>query len=207
MTGLFLSLICAYFIGSIPTSYIFAKFLKKIDIREHGSGNVGATNVFRTVGKMPAILVLFIDVFKGSFAVWFLPRIFLNNTIGMELGLEFYQILLGLSVISGHVFNVFLKFKGGKGVATTAGVLLVLSPKILAGSAIVWVLVFYGISIVSVASIMASVFLPIFACIFYRSFSQPLHMVLFTALLCLAGTYKHKENIKRLMRGEEKKLF
>ena len=142
MASLFVSLILAYLIGAIPTSFIFAKFFKKIDIRKHGSGNVGATNVFRVVGKAPALIVLFIDIFKGSFVVWFLPVIFLNNTIGVELGLEFYQILLGLAVITGHIFNVFLKFKGGKGGATTTGVLLIIAPKVLFGSLVVWVSIF-----------------------------------------------------------------
>jgi glycerol-3-phosphate acyltransferase PlsY len=203
MIKLLISLVLAYSIGSIPTSYIFGKFLKKVDIRKHGSGNVGATNIFRVVGKLPALAVLLLDIFKGSFAVFFLPEIFFNNTIGVTMGFEIYQILLGLFVIAGHVFSVFLKFKGGKGVATTAGVLLVLAPKVLIASLIIWILVFLAFRVVSVASIIASIFLPIFAIIF----GSPIYLVLFTVLLCIFGTYKHKANIKRLIRGEEKKLF
>jgi len=203
MFSFFISLILAYFIGSIPTSYIFAKVLKKIDIREHGSGNVGATNVFRTVGKIPAVLVLFIDIMKGILTLTVLPDIFFNNTIGVNLGLDLYKILLGVAVITGHVYSVFLKFKGGKGVATTAGVFLILAPKALAGSFIIWVIIFFVFKIVSVASIIASIFLPIFAILFYQS----IYLVIFTALLCLVGTYKHKANIRRLVRGEEKKLI
>ncbi|UCD54926.1 MAG: glycerol-3-phosphate 1-O-acyltransferase PlsY [Candidatus Omnitrophota bacterium] len=203
MINLSISLILAYLIGSIPTSFIFGKILKNIDIRKHGSGNVGATNVFRVAGKIPALIVLLLDIFKGSFAVLFLPEVFFNNAIGITIGFEVYQILLGLFVISGHVWSVFLKFKGGKGVATTAGVILVLAPKILIGSLFIWILVFLAFRIVSVASITASIFLPIFAIIFHR----PIYMVLFCVLLCIFGTYKHKSNIKRLIRGEEKKLF
>jgi len=203
MIRLLISLILAYLIGSIPTSFIFGRILKKIDIRKHGSGNVGATNVFRAVGKIPALIVLLLDIFKGGFVVFFLPDVFFNNTIGVTMGFEIYQILLGLFVIAGHVFSVFLKFKGGKGVATTAGVLLILAPKVLIASLFIWILVFFAFRIVSVASITASIFLPIFAIILHR----PIHLVLFSVLLCIFGAYKHKPNIKRLIRGEEKKLF
>ena len=203
MLGLIISLILAYLIGSVPTSYIFAKLLKKVDIRQHGSGNVGATNVFRVVGKGPAIFVLVLDILKGVFACVFIPYILLNNTIGVTLGLDGYQILLGIAVISGHVWSVFLKFKGGKGVATTAGVVMVLAPGILTMCLVIWAIVFAIFRIVSMASIIAALFLPIFSVIFYRS----IYFVLFAVLLALAGIYKHKANIKRLLRGEEKKLF
>lgn len=203
MLSLLVSLIIAYLIGSIPTSFIFAKILKKIDIREYGSRNVGATNVFRVVGKIPALIVLLLDIFKGVISVAFLPGIFFNNTIEFSIGLEPYRILLGLFVISGHVWSVFLKFRGGKGVATSAGVLMVLAPKVLIGSAAMWALVFLIFRIVSVASITSAVFLPIFAIIF----QQPLSLIIFCVLLCIMGTFKHKDNIRRLLRGEEKKLF
>ncbi|OGW75246.1 MAG: acyl-phosphate glycerol 3-phosphate acyltransferase [Omnitrophica bacterium RBG_13_46_9] len=203
MVNLMLSLLSAYLIGSIPTSFIFTKIFKRVDIREHGSGNVGATNVFRVVGKAPAILVLFIDIFKGYASVAFLPNIFFNNTIGVTFGLELYRIVLGVCAISGHIWSVFLKFKGGKGVATTAGVLIILAPKVLIASAIVWIIVFVPFRIVSVASIVSSIFLPVFAILFH----QPISIVIFVALLCVAGTYKHKANIKRLIRGEERRLF
>jgi len=203
MVNLAVSLILAYLIGCIPTSLIFAKILKGKDIRRHGSGNVGATNVFRVVGKIPALFVLLLDVFKGSFAVFFLPGIFFNNTIGMTTGLELYGILLGLSVISGHVWNVFLGLKGGKGVATTAGVLLILAPNVLIASVFMWIFVFFMFRIVSVASIASAIFLPVFAILFRHS----TYLVLFCAFLSVMGAYKHKENIRRLLRGEEKKLF
>lgn len=203
MINLLVSLILAYLIGSIPTSFIFGKLLRGVDVRQEGSGNVGATNVFRVVGKVPAIIVLLLDIFKGAMCVAFLPDIFFNNMIGITLGLEFYKILLGASAIAGHVFSVFLKLKGGKGVATTAGVLLVLAPKIFILSMSVWIIVFVIFRIVSVASIVSSMLLPVFAIIFHRS----IYLVLFCILLCVMGTYKHKANIRRLIRGEEKKLF
>lgn len=203
MLNLALSLILAYLIGSIPTSFIFAKVLKGTDIRKHGSGNVGATNVFRVVGKLPAVIVLLLDIFKGVFSVLFLSNVFFNNTIGITVGLGVYKILLGACAIAGHAWSVFLKFKGGKGVATTAGVIFVLAPQVLIASFIVWVGVFSVLRIVSVASIISSMFLPIFGIIF----GQPLSNILFYVFLCIIGTYKHKSNIRRLVRGEEKRLF
>jgi len=203
MINLFLSLGLAYLIGSIPTSFIFTKIFTKLDIRKHGSGNVGATNVFRVVGKVPAIMVLVLDILKGVIAVTVIPDFLFNNDIGVMMGLDLFKILLGMGAISGHVWSVFLKFKGGKGVATTAGVLLIIAPKILAGSALIWVVIFVIFRIVSIASIAASIFIPIFSIIFYQSFS----LVVFSIFLGIFGTYKHKANIKRLFRGEEKKLF
>lgn len=203
MVNLFVSLACAYLIGAIPTSYIFGKALKGIDIREHGSGNVGATNVFRVVGKTPGIIVLILDALKGVVAVLLLPSIFFNNAIGVNLGLENYKILLGICAISGHVWTVFLKFKGGKGVATTAGVMIALAPKVVAGSVVIWAIIFGVFKIVSVASIIAAIFLPVFALIFHKS----IYIVLFCVLICIVGTYKHKANIRRLLRGEEKRLI
>lgn len=202
MLNLIISIVLAYLIGSVPTSFIFGKLLKGIDIREHGSGNVGATNVFRVIGKVPAFAVLFIDILKGTIAVIVIPQIFLNNFIGVNLGLEIYKIILGIFAISGHVWSVFLNFKGGKGVATTAGVMIALSPAIVAGSVVIWIIIFSMFRIVSVASIIASIFLPIFGIIFQKSFT----LIIFTVVLCIVGTYKHKENIKRLIRGEEKRI-
>ena len=203
MVNLLISLILAYLIGSIPTSYMVAKVFKKKDIRREGSGNVGATNVFRVVGKLPAVFVLLFDVFKGVACVAFLPEIFFNNTIGITMGLGPYKMLLGACVIAGHVWSAFLKLRGGKGVATTAGVLLLLAPKVLIGSLVIWGIVFSVSRVVSVASITAAIFLPVFAIIF----NQPIHLVLFAALLCIMATYKHKANIRRLLRGQERKLF
>jgi glycerol-3-phosphate acyltransferase PlsY len=203
MIGLAGSLVLAYLIGSVPTSFIFGKLLKKVDIRKHGSGNVGATNVFRVVGKAPAVAALLVDILKGAVSVLVLPEIFFNNSIGITLGLNFYKILLGASAIAGHVWSAFLNFKGGKGVATTAGVLLVLAPKVLAGGLIVWGIVFSLFRVVSIASITSSMFLPVFGIIF----QEPIHNVLFYVFLCIMGAYKHKKNIRRILRGEEKRLF
>jgi len=203
MTGLIASLVLSYLLGSLPTSYIAARLLKGLDIREAGSKNVGATNVFRVVGRVPALIVLFIDIAKGFAAVALLPGLFLNNFIGVRLGFELYQILIGTCAVAGHVWNPFLKFRGGKGVATTAGALLAISPDVAAASFIVWCAAFGILRIVSVASIAAAIALPISAVFFNRS----IYLVLFCVILCVIGTYKHKPNIRRLLKGEEKRLF
>ncbi|MCQ9206411.1 MAG: glycerol-3-phosphate 1-O-acyltransferase PlsY [Omnitrophica bacterium] len=203
MIAFVVSLFFAYLVGSIPTSFIFGKLLKKVDITKHGSGNAGATNVFRVVGKIPAVIVLALDIFKGIFSVAFLPYIFFNNYIGITMGFGVYKILLGAAVITGHVWSVFLKGKGGKGVATTAGVLMVLAPKVFTASLGVWLITFSLFRVISVASVTASVFLPIAAILF----RLPMHNVLFFVFLCILSTYKHKANIRRLLRGEEKRLF
>ena len=153
--GLFL----AYFLGAIPTAYLAGRWCKGIDIREHGSKNVGATNVFRVLGKGPGVIVLFIDILKGVLAVVAIPFI---------LGLQpiIYFILFGLAVVCGHNWTIFLKFKGGKGVATSLGVLIGLTMTIASMRLIVvlcvliWLGVFVGFGYVSLASIVAVFFLP-----------------------------------------------
>ena len=194
------AIILAYLIGTIPTSYILAMALKGVDIRKHGSGNVGATNVLRTVGKLPAILALVIDILKGVAAVTILSKFFYNSNIGINY--ESFRIILGFAAISGHIWNVFLNFKGGKGVATSIGVLFILSPKALLIWALVWFITVVITKYVSLGSIIASISLPISIAIMGMS----IQMVLFTITLCIINTYKHKSNIIRLINSEESKI-
>jgi len=198
-----LALILAYLLGSIPTAYIFGRVLKNIDIREHGSGNVGATNVFRTVGKVPGIIALAIDALKGVIAVTLLPFI-LERILGRPLDSFNFNILilLGAAAIAGHVWTVFLRFKGGKGVATTAGVMAGLSPWVFIVCLMVWVIIFAIWRFVSLASIFAATSLPIFAVIL----GKDLYFVVFCSVLCIIGVYNHRSNIKRLLNGTEKKI-
>jgi len=125
---LFLGFIAAYIIGSVPTAYIFGRVLKGIDIREYGSGNVGATNVFRVIGKGPGIIALIIDIMKGFISATYLASGFMY--LAPVTRPELYRILVGLSVIAGHNWTILLRFKGGKGVAASAGVVIGLIPKI-----------------------------------------------------------------------------
>ncbi|MFH1799071.1 MAG: glycerol-3-phosphate 1-O-acyltransferase PlsY [Candidatus Omnitrophota bacterium] len=197
----FLLVFTAYILGSIPTAYIFGKVLKGIDIRKVGSGNVGATNAARSIGKKAGIVVLIIDFLKGLAAItvipmafqWIFPNVSLPDNI---------SIFLAVAVISGHIWTVFLKFKGGKGVATTAGVMTGLAPGIFLGALAVWVIVFSVRRYVSLASILAAVTLPILSALTGKA----IEFTLFCAVLCLIGVYSHRSNIKRLIQGTEKKL-
>ena len=197
---LFLGFVAAYMIGSIPTAYIFGRVLKGIDIREYGSGNVGATNVFRVIGKVPGIIALTIDIIKGFVCATYIASGFMY--LAPVTRPELYRILVGLCAIAGHNWTVFLKFKGGKGVAASAGVVIGLIPKIFWLGFLVWLITFFITGFVSLGSIIAVISIPIFT----LAFGEPAEIVVFMCLLCLIIVYKHKPNIRRLARGEEKRI-
>ncbi len=204
---LILAIIASYLLGSVPVGYIVARYLKGIDIRRYGSGNLGATNVFREVSPAAGLVVLILDILKGLIPVVVFGDFVLGNFAHLDDVLV--RLFLGLAAVCGHNWTVFLKFKGGKGVATTAGALLGLSIKIPSLGLIVglclglWVLVLLTSGFVSLASIVAACALPIFMVIF----NQPLRLVIFAIVVCLFGIFRHKSNIRRMLRGEEKKLF
>lgn len=204
---LILALVLSYLLGSIPIGYILSRALKGIDIRKHGSGNFGATNVFRVVSPWAGIVVLVLDALKGALPVTVLGDFLIQSSPGLDEVLV--RLLLGVAAVCGHNWTVFLKFKGGKGVATSAGALLGLSFKIpqlglIAGLCLgVWILVLLTTGFVSLASIVASIALPLFM----LSFGQPLKLIIFSVALCLFVVYRHKSNIGRLLRKEEKKAF
>ncbi len=191
------SIMLAYIIGSFPTSYVMARMVKGIDIMEVGSKNAGATNVLRSVGKLPALITLIIDVLKGVIAVTIVTNFFYQFDIDLQY--DAYRGIMALTVVCGHIWSVFLKFKGGKGVATTIGVAIALTPFALIPSAIVWFLVFYVTSYVSLASIMALLLFPAIACIL----KYPFYIILSSVVICSISIYKHRENITRLVRGQE----
>lgn len=197
---LIVAIILAYLIGSFPTSFILTKFLKGIDIRQVGSGNAGATNVLRAAGKLPALVTLIVDVLKGVFVVTIFSAFFYS--FEENLLYEFYRPMMGLVVVCGHIWPIFLNFRGGKGVATTLGVGIGLTPIVLLPSAIIWAAVFFMSNYVSLASIIALASFPVFAAIF----NKPIYLVFFSSVICLISIFKHKDNIKRLLRGEEHKV-
>jgi len=197
---LFLGILCAYIIGSIPTAYIFGRVLKGVDIRKFGSGNIGATNTFRTIGRVPGIVVLVIDILKGFVCATYIANFFMF--ISPAPRPELYKVLTGLAAIAGHNWTIFLRFKGGKGVATSAGVVIGLVPGIFWLGFLAWVIVFSITGYVSLASIIASISVPIFTLVF----SEPTELIIFTSLLCLIIVYRHRSNIRRLSKGEEKRI-
>lgn len=195
-----LSAISAYLVGSFPTSYLVTRMVKGIDIRQEGSKNAGATNVFRVVGKLPALATLIVDIVKGAIAVTVLAGFFYSFLPDMDY--NFYQPFMGLMAICGHIWPVFLKFRGGKGVATTLGVAMVLAPMVLLPSFIIWLIIFFLTNYVSLASILSLLSFPITASIFRCNF----YTILVSSIICAIVIYKHKENIKRLLKGEEHKV-
>jgi glycerol-3-phosphate acyltransferase PlsY len=179
-------------------SLLIAKYFRGIDIREHGSGNVGATNVYRTAGKITGAAALLLDAGKGIFAVTVIAKIFIGAA---NIDHETFVYILGLAVIVGHIWSVFLKFKGGKGIATSTGVLLIIAPKIIFLSFLVWIAVFAIMRYVSFASIISALSFPIFS-YFYGTEK----LTIFGAILCLITVLKHKSNIERLISGNEHKF-
>ncbi len=191
----------SYVLGSIPTAYIAGKFYKGIDIREHGSRNVGATNVFRVLGKTPGIIVLCVDILKGVLAV-----ALVSSLLGLNENI--FYILFGLASVCGHNWTLFLNFKGGKGVATSLGVLIGLTIKVssiravLALSLLIWSIVFAGFGYVSLASIVSVIFLPILMLVFTSSFE----LIVLGVVFCVFVVIRHRPNIQRLLDGKESKV-
>jgi glycerol-3-phosphate acyltransferase PlsY len=190
--------LCAYLLGSIPTGYLAGR-LRGIDIRQSGSGNIGATNVFRVLGKPAGIVVLIIDALKGYAAcAWVADLVMHWLPAGIGEG-DALRIIAGLAAILGHNFTCWLKFRGGKGIATSAGVLAALVPGALSIILCLWMSVFAVTRYVSLASISASFALP-FATWITR---QNISLTLVTGAMAALAIYKHRSNIQRLLQGTE----
>ena len=196
--------VAAYLLGSIPTGFLVAK-AKGIDIRKTGSGNIGATNAMRVLGKPAGIFVLLADAAKGFAACTWLVN-FLTSFIKFDFSLEqiaWLQILAGIFAVLGHNYTCWLKFKGGKGIATTAGVYLALAPWALLVALAVFILAILVTKYVSVGSIAGAIALP--AMVWVMTPHNLFFGIVTTALGALA-IYKHKSNIQRLLAGTENRL-
>ena len=196
-----LTAVAAYLLGSIPTGFLVAR-ARGVDLRRVGSGNIGATNAMRVLGKPAGILVLLVDAAKGWCAVWVAAWIF-KNFGASEDSLESGRILAGVFAVLGHNYTCWLKFKGGKGIATTAGVYLALAPFALGMAFAVFVVVVLLTRYVSVGSMAGAVALP--ATVWIQQPHQVLLGGVTTALGALA-IYKHQSNIRRLLAGTENRL-
>ena len=192
--------LAAYLLGSIPTGYLVAR-AKGIDIRTVGSGNIGATNAMRVLGKPAGIFVLLMDALKGYLAVWLCHRILANMEAEASV-IATSRIIAGISVILGHNYTCWLKFKGGKGIATTAGVYLALAPGALGIAILVFAVAVVVTRYVSVGSIAGAIALPI--AVWVTRENMLLRVVTF-AISALA-IYKHRSNIQRLMAGTENRI-
>ena len=189
----FLASIVAYLIGSIPNGLIIGKLFWQIDLREHGSKNIGATNAYRTLGAKPAALIFIMDLLKGIIGVW------LGSYM---IGTPFAMILGGIAAIIGHNWSAFLKFTGGKGVATGLGVIAMIMPQATIVVFVTWLIIVYVTKYVSLASIVAAMMVPI--CSYF--FNEPLEYLCFSILAAVFVIYRHKSNVHRLINGNESKI-
>lgn len=195
--------VLAYILGSIPTAIWAGRVFRGIDIREHGSGNAGAANAIRVLGWKTGVPVLIVDMFKGWLSAM-LP-LFLNLAEPDSALLTNLQIGTGVTAIIGHVFPLFANFRGGKGVATIAGVLLAIHPLLTLSCLGIFLIVILITRIVSVSSMSAGIAFPI---LLFTLFETPsLFFKLFSVFVAVALLITHRNNIRRLLKGEEKKFF
>ena len=193
MTAYILAAVIAYLIGSIPSGLILGKLFWHTDLREHGSHNIGATNAWRTLGKGAGIAVFIADSLKGQAGV----------SVGLVLaGTPLAAVLGGLFAIIGHSFSLFLRLRGGKGVATSLGVLTMLMGNVTLIVFAVWFAIVYMTRYVSLGSVVAGFLTPILAALF----AYPMEYILFTVIAAILVIVRHRENIKRLMNGTENKI-
>ena len=193
----------AYLLGSIPTAVWVGKRFFGLDVREHGSKNAGATNTFRVLGKKPGIIVLLVDVLKGLLAV-LLPQLLLPSEIHYN-ELVNIKITAAIFVILGHVFPLFARFKGGKGVATSLGVIFALHPPAAFICLGIFLFVFLISHFVSLGAIITAVCFPILIILVFKETSFSL--IVFAIVIGVAVVVTHKKNIKRLIDGCENKMY
>ena len=200
MRSAILWMIVSYFLGSIPTGYIAARLVKGVDIRTVGSGNIGATNVKRAMGQNWAILVSIVDMLKGALAL------LITATSAVPGPTPWLLSLAGFAAVMGHNYPIWLKFNGGKGVATTYGVVFFLKPyesfaiALLSGA--IWYAVMKGTRYVSLASIISLLVLPLF----FWMLELPFPFIAVSFVLAVFSIYRHKSNIDRLAHGKESQV-
>ena len=196
MTLVFFILLISYLLGSFPSGFLYAKNLKGIDLRYVGSGSTGATNVLRNIGKWPALIVFILDVLKGFIAVK-IAYFFLSDNI--------FQVLAGLFAITGHIWPIWLKGKGGKAVATGLGMFIALSWKVGLASFGTFLIMISLTKIVSLSSITAAILLPIYMFKYIGTFNDP--YTIFSFIVAIIVIWKHRSNINRILKGEEPKII
>lgn len=198
-------LVFGYAVGSVPSGYLAGK-VSGVDVRRHGSGNIGATNVLRVLGKPWGMAVFLADALKGFLAVWIASNM-VARTAGASDYAEFYSILAGAACVIGHSFPVWLGFKGGKGVATSAGAIFGVMPIAAITIFLVWLLVFLTTRYVSVASIIAALALPLTVGALVRMrMTQGVMLLYFSAAMTVLVVWRHRSNISRLLNGTEQRF-
>jgi glycerol-3-phosphate acyltransferase PlsY len=205
----------SYIVGSIPTSVMLSKWRHGFDIRSKGSGNAGGTNVFRVLGWKSGVFIIIVDALKGVLATTVIARLFWDPTLPFYNHTPFddftiIQMICGGAAIIGHVWTMFAGFKGGKGIATGAGMLIGIAPTEFAVSVAVFLIFFFAFRYVSLGSIMAAASFPLSLIIRYNILSDEIHsyktLVFFSTGIALFLIYSHRANIKRLIEGTERKI-
>lgn len=195
-----LMLILSYLIGAIPNGYVIGKIFFKKDIREFGSGNTGATNSFRVLGKPAGFIVTFLDIFKGFITVFF-PLWFSVHAQGPISTFFTHGLIVGIFAIIGHVYPIYLKFKGGKAVATSAGVVLGVNPILLLILAVIFFGILYLTKYVSLSSIIAAI-----SCVIGSLIIHDYILFGMSAFVSIILIFRHRSNIIRIFKGEEPKI-
>ena len=190
-------LFLGYLFGSFPSGYLAGRIVKGIDIRSLGSGSTGATNVLRHIGKRAAITVFLLDVFKGVISILLAKYFLLNDS---------WQVAIGLSTLIGHIWPVWLNWRGGKAVATGLGIFLGLSWQVGLATLGVFILMITLFRIVSLASVSAALALPFIMFISFKTSSISLPFLVISLLAMTLVIWRHRENIHRLMKGKEPKI-
>lgn len=193
--------VVAYVVGSIPFSVIWGRRFFGTDVRAHGSGNAGATNVLRTLGWKAALPVALLDIAKGSLAVFL--GMWIVGGSAPELVVQVVKVVASVSAVLGHSYSPFLKFAGGKGVATMAGALIVVTPLVLVPAVGVWLIVTLATRYVSLGSVLAAVSYPVWVWVFYAEDGV---LIVFALLVAALVVFRHRSNIARLMAGTERKV-
>lgn len=200
MMMIVLMLILSYLIGAIPNGYVIGKVFFKKDIREFGSGNTGATNSFRVLGKPAGFIVTFLDIFKGFITVFF-PLWFPVHAQGPISTFFTHGLIVGIFAIIGHVYPIYLKFKGGKAVATSAGVVLGVNPILLLILAVIFFGILYLTKYVSLSSIIAAI-----SCVIGSLIIHDYILFGMSAFVSIILIFRHRSNIVRIFKGEEPKI-
>ncbi|MBU1099875.1 MAG: glycerol-3-phosphate 1-O-acyltransferase PlsY [Bacteroidetes bacterium] len=214
MFNLFFVAILSYFVGSIPSGLIIGRFIKGIDIRDHGSGNMGATNVFRVVGKKYGLLVVILDALKGAIAVVLISRLYFGSFPFTNItpfdDFTLVQIICGLTAVVGHIWTVFAGFRGGKGIATALGFLITLITIDMLVALAVFILVVSISRYISLGSILAAISVPLILIVRTNIFNVEIegyHTILpFCVAIAFLVIYTHRANISRLYRGVENRF-
>jgi len=215
MINMVIVVLLSYIVGSIPTSVMLSKWRHGFDIRSKGSGNAGGTNVFRVLGWKSGVFVIISDALKGVIATTVIARLFWDPTLPFYNHTPFddftiIQMICGAAAVIGHVWTMFAGFKGGKGIATGAGMLIGIAPTEFAVSIGVFLIFLYAFRYVSLGSIMAAASFPLSLIIRYNILSDEIHsyktLVFFSTGIALFLIYSHRANIKRLIEGTERKI-